>query len=115
MNNTQNTHDINNNDEIDLFELIETLWRNKGLIIAITLFCTIFAGLIAFFVIKPSYQAEATIMSPKISQIKALNKGTSFLQGAGIIDQALKNVSTNEVFGILSLHLMRVTLSVNSL
>lgn len=75
MNNTQNTPNINNNDEIDLFEVIITLWKSKGLIIGITLLSTIIAGLIAFFVITPEFKATTIITQPQPYQIEKLNLG----------------------------------------
>lgn len=74
MNNTPptpNTH----NDEIDLFELIITLWKSKGLIIGITFLSTIIAGLIAFFVISPEYKATTIVTQPQPYQIESLNMG----------------------------------------
>lgn len=73
MNNTHPT--TNHNDEIDLFELCITLWQNKWTIIGITSVCTIIALIIAFLVIKPSYQSETVITPPFTYQIDALNDG----------------------------------------
>lgn len=75
MNNTQNTPNTNNNDEIDLFELIITLWKSKALIIGITLLSTIIAGLIAFFVLTPEFKATTIITQPQPYQIEKLNIG----------------------------------------
>lgn len=76
MNNTPQTPNTNN-DEIDLFELIITLWKSKGLIIGITLLSTIIAGLVAFFVISPEYKATTIVTQPEPYQIEALNMGVA--------------------------------------
>ena len=74
MNNTPQTPNTNN-DEIDLFELIITLWKSKGLIIGITFLSTVIAGLIAFFVISPEYKATTIVTQPQPYQIESLNMG----------------------------------------
>ena len=94
--NTANSQPSHNDDEIDLFELVVTLWRSKGVIIAITLLCTILAGLVAFFVIKPTYQAEAMISEPNTYQIAALNRGIILLPEESSNDQAVKKLSTED-------------------
>ncbi|WP_299178347.1 Wzz/FepE/Etk N-terminal domain-containing protein [uncultured Neptuniibacter sp.] len=62
------------NDEIDLFQLIENLWKEKLLIILITFCFTLGGGLYAFFK-TPTYQASANLkqLEPEsISQLKSL-------------------------------------------
>ena len=97
MNNPQHSPNASNNDEIDLFELIITLWRSKWLIIGITLLCTIIAGIIAFFVIKPSYQSTAEITAPQAYQIDILNSGFKFTK-----DSNFKPITTEDVYKTLS-------------
>lgn len=84
-------------DEIDLFELIATLWRHKWLIIGITILATLLAGVIAFFVMKPSYQSQATITPPNQYQITALNSGIVLLQA----DQKVSTISPDQVYNTL--------------
>lgn len=75
-NTMNNTHQTNNhNDEIDLLDLCITLWQNKWTIISITLICTIIALIVAFVLIKPSYQSEIKITPPFTYQIDVLNNG----------------------------------------
>ena len=74
MNNPQHSPNASNNDEIDLFELIITLWRSKWLIIGITIIGTALAFAYASFAIKPSYQSTVTISVPEIKMINGLNK-----------------------------------------
>ena len=75
MNNLPNQHMTPNNDEIDLFELCITLWKNKWTIIGITSLLTVLAFVVAFFVIKPTYQSEVEIAPPLQYQYEILNKG----------------------------------------
>ena len=48
-------------EEITLRELIEVLLKRKWIIIGITVFLTLIVGFFSFFVIKPTYEASATI------------------------------------------------------
>lgn len=73
MNNIPQT--TNHNDEIDLFELCLTLWKNKWALITITFLSTTIAAIIAFVITKPSYQSEIKITPPFIYQIDILNNG----------------------------------------
>lgn len=75
MNNIPNNQYHSNNDEIDLFELCITLWKNKWTIVGITLAFTIIAGILAFVIIKPTYQSEIEIAPPFQYQYEILNKG----------------------------------------
>ena len=59
-------------DEIDLYELWQTLWSQKWLIAAITLVTTFGAGLVAFN-INPTYEAKTHLMPPKTQYIGQLN------------------------------------------
>src|SRR5690554_1901589 len=63
-----------NNDEIDLFELIEAIWKEKFLIIAITAIFTLLAVAYAL-VATPVYQATTTFYQPSASSIQAYNLG----------------------------------------
>lgn len=56
------THD----DEIDLFELFQTLWEEKVLIVLITLVCTIAAALYAFTA-QPQYSVSMTLKPAPLS------------------------------------------------
>lgn len=52
------------NDEIDLFQLAENIWKEKVIIAVITLCFLIGGGLFAFLQ-TPTYQAEININQPK--------------------------------------------------
>ena len=59
------------NDEIDLFKLVENLWKEKAIIAVITLCFLIGGGLFAFLQ-TPTYQAEININQAKPEQIAQL-------------------------------------------
>lgn len=48
--------------EISLRELIEVLLKNKTIIIGITIICILISGVLSYFVIEPTYEAEAKIL-----------------------------------------------------
>jgi LPS O-antigen subunit length determinant protein (WzzB/FepE family) len=58
-------------DEIDLLQLIETIWDGKWRIIAITAACV--AGVFAFQAISPTPNFVATISSKEADQYAPLN------------------------------------------
>ena len=60
-------------DEIDLFELIQSLWKEKVLIVAITAVTT-FIGIGYALSIPSTYEARVEILPPSISDITELNK-----------------------------------------
>ena len=61
------------NDEIDLFELFESLWKEKVLIVAITLVITFIGGGVAFS-LPPTYQASVHMLPPSLSDVAELAK-----------------------------------------
>ena len=60
-------------DEIDLLELIESLWKEKVLIVAITAVITLI-GLVYALLATPTYEAKVEILPPSISDIAELHK-----------------------------------------
>ena len=60
-------------DEIDLFELIESLWKEKVLIVAITAVITLIGGGVAFS-LTPIYEASVKMLPPSQSDVAELNK-----------------------------------------
>jgi len=64
------------NDEIDLFELFESLWKEKVLIVAITLVITLFGGGYAFLA-KPTYEVSVKL-NPEASEAAQILSGLSF-------------------------------------
>ena len=60
-------------DEIDLFELIETLWKEKVLIILFT-FVAALGGAGYAFMATPTYEAEVRLLPPSSRNVEELNK-----------------------------------------
>jgi len=60
-------------DEIDLFELIESLWKEKVLIVAITAVITLIGGGVAFS-LTPIYEASVKMLPPSQSDVAELAK-----------------------------------------
>ena len=60
-------------DEIDLFELIQSLWKEKVLIIGITAVITLIGGGVAFS-IHPTYEASVKMLPPSQSDVVELVK-----------------------------------------
>jgi chain length determinant protein (polysaccharide antigen chain regulator) len=73
----QGPHDFNpsqQNDEIDLFELAQNLWREKLLIIAVTVLFTV-AALAYAFTATPTYEARVDLLPPSLSEVAGFNIG----------------------------------------
>ena len=60
-------------DEIDLFELIETLWKEKVLIILFTIVSAV-GGAGYAFLATPTYEAEVRLLPPSSKDVAELNK-----------------------------------------
>lgn len=63
-------------EEISLREIIETLLEGKWIIAGITIVAMLVSGIVSFFVMSPTYEAEATIM---INQLQENEKESNFL------------------------------------
>ena len=63
-------------DEIDLFELFESLWKEKVLIVAITFVITLLGGGYAFLA-KPTYEVSVKL-NPEASEAVQILSGLSF-------------------------------------
>ncbi|MDC7251899.1 LPS O-antigen chain length determinant protein WzzB [Wohlfahrtiimonas chitiniclastica] len=73
MNNPQqNNLPEQNNDEIDLFELVATLWRGKWLIVGVTFVCTVIA-IIASLMMTPVYKVKSVLKPVNNDKIFAIN------------------------------------------
>ena len=59
-------------DEIDLFELFESLWKEKVLIVAITFVITLLAGLYAFVIAKPVYEVSVKVKPEALEAVELL-------------------------------------------
>ncbi|MBO8140895.1 MAG: hypothetical protein H0Z37_01770 [Firmicutes bacterium] len=51
-------------DEIDLRQLVESLWRRRRLIIGLTVMAVLVAGVLSFLVLPPSYESSITVALP---------------------------------------------------
>ena len=60
-------------EEIDLLALFESLWKERVLIVVISVIITLF-GLGSTFVIPPTYEAEVKLLPPSILDIVELKK-----------------------------------------
>jgi capsular polysaccharide biosynthesis protein len=58
----QQHNNVNDNVELDLYDLVKALWRQKGVIVCITLIITILAGVISLFFITPVYHSKLNII-----------------------------------------------------
>lgn len=75
---------LNDGDEVDLFELIDALWRQKILICLITLVVTGFA--IAYALLAtPIYEAKVFIQPPSQNDVAQLNFGRGGNSGLAMI------------------------------
>lgn len=79
-------------DDISLLELSSILWKQKFLIIIITISC-VFIGVIFVLQVKPVYEAKAFITAPTQGDISALN----FNRGQNLL---LPVISRDEVYKI---------------
>ncbi|SEG57056.1 LPS O-antigen chain length determinant protein WzzB [Marinobacterium lutimaris] len=80
----------NCDDEIDLLDLIEGLWKQKLLIMLVTLLFTVVGGCYAFFT-TPTYLATSQLIPPSTKDIDELEKLKN-------IDSSGSNYTTETVF-----------------
>lgn len=80
-------------DEIDLRELFKTLWKNKLLILTITLIFSIAGIMYAFFAPKV-WSAKAVIIAPLPTQLEQLQNRLDNL--AALMDISDKNRIIND-------------------
>lgn len=76
-------------EEISLRELIEILIKRKNIIIFITAFAVLAAGILSFFVLSPQYEAKMILMASNLSgQIQSNGEN-----GNGNVDSMLDAIS----------------------
>lgn len=83
-------------DEITLLDLMLELWKQKWLILIITLIC-FGIGATYLLIAKPVYEAKAYIVSPTEGDISKLNVGRSYSKNSPV-----KMFRINEVYNIFS-------------
>ena len=84
-------------DSIDLFELLFTLWKKKWLVIAVTVVAAL--GSIVYALVTPHvYKAEALLLPPKAKDIQSIN--SSLMEGplARQIAPAKGEITSKDVF-----------------
>jgi len=93
---------LNENDEIDLVELVKTLWRKKLLITVTTIFVTAVAGAYAFLA-TPVYEARVFVLPPSQNDIAHLNYGRGGESG-------LDRLSVKDIADVYARHLQSESL-----
>ncbi len=83
-------------DEIDLFELAQNLWKQKLLIIGVTLMVTALAAAYAFLS-APVYESKSSILPPRLADIAGYNLGRSEVE--------LPEFTIKKVYSIFSLNI----------
>lgn len=79
-------------DEIDLFELIETLWKGKFWIVLFICLAAIGGSGYAFLA-TPTYQAEVKLLPPSYRDVAELNKLSGVPYGENVNDNENENVN----------------------
>ncbi len=79
-------------DEIDLFELMEKIWNRKWFVVIFTAFICFLTIIYLFFIAKPVYEATAIIMPPSADSIQSFNIGRE------VKDLNLPSLTVNDVF-----------------
>ena len=90
------THD----DEIDLFELFQSLWQEKILIVLVTAVVTVLA-LIYALTATPIYQTQATLVPPPAYAVQGYNEGRM----EAFRNTGVKELTANEVYSIFKTNL----------
>lgn len=83
---------LSSDDEIDLFELVAEVWRQKLLVVLVTVVVT--GGAVAYALLaKPTYEAKVFVLPPTQNDIAQLNYGRG-----GQSDLAM--LSIKDVYGV---------------
>jgi Chain length determinant protein. len=77
-------------EEISLRELLEIIWKGRKLIVSITIISVLIAGILSFFVIKPTYEASTTL------SVSDVTPQTGFFGSNTTV--VLPNQNTNDVY-----------------
>lgn len=87
-------------DEIDLFELLQSLWQQKVLIVIITAAITALAVLYALTA-TPIYKSQASLVQPRAYAIQGYNEGRlEAFRSTGV-----KELSVGDVYGVFKTNL----------
>lgn len=82
-------------DEIDLFELIETLWKEKLTIFGLTLLFA-FGGVGYALLATPIYEVEQRLSAPKVGQLVELQKYSGAPDQNQVFERVQKIVTSQE-------------------
>ncbi len=88
-------------DEIDLLELFQNLWQQKGLILIFTVLALTSAAAFAFLS-PPEYEAKAGVLPPQLSDIAGYNLGRGEVK--------LSQFSVSDVYAVFKSHLLSESL-----
>ncbi|MCL3883888.1 Wzz/FepE/Etk N-terminal domain-containing protein, partial [Marivita sp. GX14005] len=98
-------HDSHESDEIDLLELLRTIWRGKFLILIVTLAALIVGFLYAFVLAVPMYSASTTlalevrdqqlvdlesVMSGVSTESEAMNTELEVIRSRGLLENVVQ-------------------------
>ncbi|MDY7219629.1 Wzz/FepE/Etk N-terminal domain-containing protein [Denitrificimonas sp. JX-1] len=89
-----------NADEIDLFELIQSLWQEKVLVVIMTAIFTVLALAYALLA-TPIYQTQATLVPPPAYAIQGYNEGRM----EAFRNTGVKELTVGNVYGVFKTHL----------
>jgi len=89
-------------EEIDLREYLEVLWKNKPLILAIVLVSLISAGYYSFFVLQDEYSSEAKLSYISNSKI-SLSGAVELLKFQSIVQKTVQEgeISNSQALSVL--------------
>ncbi|MEK0363751.1 LPS O-antigen chain length determinant protein WzzB [Pseudomonas sp. CBC3] len=100
-------------DEIDLVELFKGLWKQKLIIIGVTIAVTACAAAYAYLA-RPIYEAHATVLPPLLSDITAYNAGRNVPAYRADRDNSTeglqKTFSTEDVYAVFTRNLNSLSL-----
>ncbi|MGE5483906.1 MAG: GumC family protein [Ignavibacteriales bacterium] len=78
-------------DELDLLEIFGKLWAGKWIIVGITVVAMVVAAVLSFFVLRPVYEAKATLIVVALAQ--RTQKETEELLSISALQKYLPNLS----------------------
>jgi tyrosine-protein kinase Etk/Wzc len=82
---TRQLDDSSAEDRIDLIQVALLLWRNKRTILRFAVATALLTALIVFFVLKPTYTANAVFLPPQSSPGSAMTQLAGQLGSLGAI------------------------------
>lgn len=96
MNHIPPTSNYQSTDEIDLFELLAGLWKQKLLIALVTLLITVVAASYAFLS-APVYEAKTSLLPPRLADVAGYNLGRA--------EAGLSEFTVDQIYSIFTRNL----------